>query len=117
LESSKEELQSINEELATVNGELNAKNEALTEVNSDIKNLLDSTQIATLFLYNDLRIKNFTPAMTELFHVRAGDRGRPITDIVSRLGYADLEQDVKGVLRTSSIVEREVAVARDGPTS
>ena len=116
LESSKEELQSINEELNTINGELNAKNEALTEANSDIKNLLDSTQIATLFLYNDLRIKNFTPTMAEVFYVRAGDRGRPITDIVSRLGYADLEQDVKGVLRSLSMVEREVAVGQDGPT-
>jgi two-component system, chemotaxis family, CheB/CheR fusion protein len=116
LESSREELQSINEELTTINGELNAKNEALTEANSDIKNLLDSTEIATLFLYNDLRIKNFTPAMTEVFHVRAGDRGRPITDIVSRLGYADLEQDVKAVLRSLSMVEREVAVGQDGPT-
>jgi two-component system CheB/CheR fusion protein len=54
--------------------------------------------------------------MVEVFHVRAGDRGRPITEIVSRLGYADLEQDVKGVLRSLSMVEREVAVARDGPT-
>jgi two-component system CheB/CheR fusion protein len=115
LESAKEELQSINEELTTINGELNAKNEALTEVNSDIKNLLDSTEIATLFLDNVLCIKNFTPTMAEVFHVRAGDRGRPITDIVSRLGYADLEQDVKAVLRSLSMVEREVAVGQGGP--
>jgi two-component system, chemotaxis family, CheB/CheR fusion protein len=114
LESSKEEIQSINEELTTINGELNAKNEALTEANSDIKNLLDSTEIATLFLDNVLRIKNFTPAIAEVFHVRASDRGRPITDIVSPLGYGDLERDVKAVLRTLSMIEREVATAREG---
>jgi len=116
LESSKEELQSMNEELNTINNELNAKNEALTEANSDIKNLLDSTQIATLFLDNDLRIRNFTPAMAEVFHVRAGDRGRPITEIATPLSYADLESDVKKVLRSLSMIEHEVSVARDGAT-
>ena len=116
LESSKEELQSMNEELNTVNSELNAKNEALNEANSDIKNLFDSTQIATLFLDNDLRIRNFTAAITEVFHVRAGDRGRPINEIATLLSYTDLASDVKKVLRSLSMIEREVAVARDGAT-
>jgi two-component system, chemotaxis family, CheB/CheR fusion protein len=114
LESSKEELQSMNEELNTINGELYAKNEILAEANSDIKNLLDSTQIATLFLDDDLRIRNFTPALSEIFHVRAGDRGRPITDIATRLSYDDLERDAKQVLRSLSMIEHEVAVAQDG---
>jgi two-component system CheB/CheR fusion protein len=116
LESSKEELQSMNEELNTINNELSAKNEALTEAHSDIKNLLDSTQIPTLFLDNDLRIRNFTPALAEVFHVRAGDRGRPITDIATLLSYADLESDVKKVLRSLSMIEHEVSVARHGAT-
>ena len=116
LESSKEELQSMNEELQTLNGELSSKNDSLAESNSDIRNLLDSTQIATLFLDSDLRIRNFTPAMSEIFHVRAGDRGRPITEIVTRLSYPDLKRDVKQVLRSLSMVEREVAVAQDGAT-
>jgi two-component system, chemotaxis family, CheB/CheR fusion protein len=116
LESSKEELQSINEELNTINNELTAKNDALAEANSDIKNLLDSTLIATLFLDMDLRIRNFTPAMTELFHMRAGDRGRPITDIVTRLSYPDLIRDVKKVLDSLSRIEHEVTVAHDGST-
>ena len=114
LESSKEELQSINEELNTINSELAAKNEALAEANSDIKNLLDSTQIAMLFLDKDLRIRNFTPAMSEIFHVRAGDRGRPITDIVTRLSYPNLKRDVKKVLDSLSMIEHEVTIAPDG---
>jgi two-component system, chemotaxis family, CheB/CheR fusion protein len=116
LESAKEELQSMNEELNTVNGELNAKNEALTDANSDLKNLLDSTQIATLFLDNDLCIKNFTPAIAEVFHLRAGDRGRPIAEIVSRIGYTDLNKDAKKVLGCLSTIEREVAAGQNGPT-
>jgi two-component system, chemotaxis family, CheB/CheR fusion protein len=116
LESAKEELQSMNEELHTINGELSGKNEALADTNSDLKNLLDSTQIATLFLDKSLRIKNFTPAFAELFHVRVSDRGRPITEIVSRVNYADLARDVKKVLRSLSMVEHEVAVTPDDAT-
>jgi two-component system, chemotaxis family, CheB/CheR fusion protein len=82
LETSKEEMQSINEELQTINAEMFAKNEALTVLNSDFKNLLDSTQIATIFL-DDFCIKSFTPGMTEIFRVRESDRGRPISDIVT----------------------------------
>ncbi|HEX5464136.1 MAG TPA: CheR family methyltransferase, partial [Burkholderiales bacterium] len=108
LETSKEELTSINEELQTINSELNAKVEALNQANSDLKNLLDSTQIATLFLDSHLRIKNFTPAMSEIFPIRDGDRGRPITEIATRLSYEGLRRDVKKVLRTLSFIEREV---------
>ena len=113
LESAKEELQSINEELNTINAELASKNEALAEANSDLKNLLDSTQIPTLFLDVDLRIKNFTPAIADVFRLRAGDRGRPIADIVPRLRYDNLKSDAAKVLRDLSFVEREVT-AIDG---
>lgn len=114
LETSKEEMQSINEELQTVNAELNSKNDTLVHLNSDLKNLLDSTQIATLFLDRQLRIKNFTPAMSDLFHVRDGDRGRPITEIVSRFSYDGLRKDAMRVMRDLSIVERTVEIAQEG---
>ena len=108
LETSKEEMQSINEELQTVNAELTSKNALLTDLNSDIKNLLDSTQIATLFLDANLRIKNFTPSMSDIFHLREGDRGRPITEIVGLLAYDDIRHDVAKVLRELTVVEREL---------
>ncbi|MGE4247154.1 MAG: CheR family methyltransferase [Parvibaculaceae bacterium] len=114
LETSKEEMQSINEELQTVNAELAAKNEALMQVNSDIRNLLDSTEIATLFLDHELRIKSFTPLMTEIFHFRDHDRGRPITEIVSMLSYPDLERDVREVMRKLSVIERDVQLTDKG---
>ena len=114
LETSKEELTSINEELQTINGELNSKNNALTRANSDVKNLLDSTEIAVLFLDSELRIKNFTPSVTEIFNVRESDRGRPITDIVTRLSHDELRRDVRKVLRTMAVIEREVSIEQRG---
>ena len=110
LETAKEEMQSINEELQTVNSELASKNELLTRLNSDLQNLLDSTRIATVFLDDDLRIRHFTPALTELFPLRDGDHGRPITEIVNLLSYEDLKRDVAEVQATKAIVQHEVAL-------
>lgn len=114
LETSKEEIQSINEELQTVNAELHNKNQALIRANSDLQNLLDNTQIATIFLDDDLRIRSFTPATQDLFHLRDGDRGRPITDIVSRLDYGDLKAAVEKVARDLSMIEQHIKVASNG---
>jgi two-component system, chemotaxis family, CheB/CheR fusion protein len=116
LESSKEELQSLNEELQTLNSELLRKNETLVEANSDLHNFLDGSEIAMLFLDNELRIRKFTPSATEIFHLRDTDRGRPITDIASRLGYQALEEDVKECLRSLTAVEREVQVPQGAIT-
>lgn len=110
LETAKEEMQSVNEELRTVNGEIAEKNVQLQALNSDLRNLLESTQIATMFLDNGLRIKSFTPGMMELIHLRESDEGRPATDIVSRLDYGGLEVDARQVLRDLSVVEREVSI-------
>ncbi len=115
LETAKEEMQSINEELQTVNTELTARNEQLTRLNNDFQNLLDSTQIATMFLGKGLRVMRFTPPMTALFALREADIGRPITDIASRLADADLADDVAAVLDAPQIIEREVALADATP--
>ncbi len=117
LETSTEEMQSINEELQTVNSELNSKNEALNRVNSDIRNLLDSTHIATLFLDRKLHIRGYTPAMTGLFHLRDGDKGRPITEISSRIEYPELKNDVSRVLQEMTVTERLLRSADDTKTT
>jgi two-component system, chemotaxis family, CheB/CheR fusion protein len=114
LETSKEELQSLNEELQTINAELNTRNDTLVRANSDLANLLDSTSIATLFLDSELRIRRFTPPLLEIFKFREGDEGRPIGDIVTRLGRDGLGQDVQQVLRTLVPIERERTVAENG---
>ncbi|MBV8915187.1 MAG: PAS domain-containing protein [Acetobacteraceae bacterium] len=108
LATSKEELQSLNEELTTVNGELGHRVEELDRVNSDLKNLLESTQIATVFLDNELRVMNFTPAAAEVYHFVETDVGRPVGHIKSRIAYEELQADVRRVLRTLGAVEREV---------
>ena len=109
METSKEELQSVNEELQTVNGELAHRVSELGRTISDLKNLLESTQIATVFLDNDLRIRNFTPAATEIFHLLDTDVGRPLGHVVSRVHYPELQDDVRRVLKTLMPFDRQVA--------
>ena len=111
LETSKEELQSINEELQTVNVELNNRVDDLSRANADLKNLLESTQIATVFLDKALLIRNFTPPAREVFHLREADFGRPITEIASKLARPDLAEEIRQVLRTLEPVEHEVSTA------
>ena len=110
LETTKEELQSLNEELITVNAELQGKIELLSDVNDDLQNLFNSTQIATIFLDNQLCIKRFTSEAKRVSHLMAIDIGRPLSDIVSKLIDDRLLQDTQEVLRTLAFKEREVQV-------
>ena len=111
METSKEELQSVNEELQTVNHELGSKIEELDRANSDLNNLFQSTQIATVFLDRNLVIRNFTPTVTKIFNLIPGDRGRPLTDIVGRIIYPELEADIAAVFAGSEVIERAVSLA------
>src|SRR5687767_14251685 len=95
LETSKEELQSVNEELNTVNNELASKVDELDRSNADLRNLFESTQIATVFLDRHLIIRSFTPAVTAIFNLIPTDRGRPILDIAHQLEDVDLAHDVR----------------------
>jgi two-component system CheB/CheR fusion protein len=108
LETSKEELQSINEELQTVNSELSSRVDELSRANNDMSNLLESTQIATLFLDRDLLVKGFTPAAKEVFWLVESDAGRPIMHVRSRLAGDTLQADAERVLRTLTTIERPV---------
>lgn len=113
LSTSKEELQSLNEELITLNAELQARNNELSVTSNDMLNLLNSTQIATLFLDDTLKVRRFTPPATRIAKLIPGDVGRPITDIVSNLLYEDLASDVTQVIQTLVFRERQVQT-RDG---
>ncbi|HEX3396867.1 MAG TPA: CheR family methyltransferase [Steroidobacteraceae bacterium] len=111
LETSKEELQSLNEELHTVNIRLTEKVNELDEANSDLRNLFESTDIATIFLDRYLIIRSFTPAIARLYNLIPSDAGRPLTDIVSRLDYDSMGEDVTRVLETLQPMERQIASA------
>ncbi|WP_052635788.1 PAS domain-containing protein [Spirosoma luteum] len=109
LETSKEELQSINEELTTVNQELKVKIEEVSLSSDNLRNLMNSTNIATLFLDRSLRVNLFTPIARELFNLIASDYGRPLTDITHRLDYHQLADDAQLVLSSLQPLEREVS--------
>ncbi len=109
LTTSKEELQSLNEELQTVNLELQSKVTEFMEANSDMKNLLNSTEIATLFLDKKLNIRRFTDQLNKLIKLRQSDIGRPFTDMVSDLQYPEIEADANEVLRTLIFKESDIS--------
>ena len=113
LTTSKEEMQSLNEELQTVNAELQSKVDDFTRVNNDMKNLLNSTDIATLFLDKDLNIRRYTDEATKIFKLIKSDIGRPFTDQVSDLIYPDLPEDAREVLRTLVFVKKQIET-KDG---
>jgi two-component system CheB/CheR fusion protein len=115
LEASKEELQSVNEELHTVNAELSSKVEALDRANSDLQNLFGSTDVATVFLDRALTIRSFTPTVARVFNILPGDRGRPITDLSSRLNLEGFSGDIERVLAGGGGLERRVKT-EDGAT-
>jgi len=108
LDTSREELQSLNEELTTLNAELQDKNDLLTKANDDLRNFLNRTDIAIIFLDEDLKIRSFTPATTGVFNMRDIDIGRPLDEITSRLAYDSVISDAHDVLRTLQPKEIEV---------
>jgi two-component system CheB/CheR fusion protein len=108
LTTSKEEMQSLNEELQTLNHELQAKVDNESRANDDMRNLLDSTDIATLFLDDALKVRRFTPRMTKIIKLIPGDVDRPITDLASDLLYPELAADAQTVLRTLVFKETPV---------
>jgi two-component system CheB/CheR fusion protein len=109
LTTSKEEMQSLNEELQTVNIELQSKVNDYIRAGDDMKNLLNSTEIATLFLDRELNIRRFTDYVTRIFKLRDTDIGRPFTDLVTDLRYPDMENHARQVLKTLVSVENVIA--------
>ncbi len=100
METSKEEMQSLNEELTTVNAEMESKVDDLSRTKNDMQNLLNSTAVATLFLDDQLRITRYTEPARQLIRLIPTDIGRPLADLVSNLAYDHLVQDCREVLRT-----------------
>ncbi|MBH2010613.1 MAG: PAS domain S-box protein [Xanthomonadaceae bacterium] len=108
LESSKEELQALNEELSTVNAQLEDKIVETAQNADDLRNLLDSTHIATLLLDPELRLRRFTPHAGEIFRLRAGDEGRLLSDMAANVQDAALFDDARIVLNAGEAAVNEV---------
>ncbi|MER8953722.1 PAS domain-containing protein [Mesorhizobium sp. M0833] len=109
LEASKEEMQSLNEELNTINAELTGKIEELDRANNDLKNLFESTEIATIFLDRNLVVRTFTPAASSFFNLRPSDVGRPLTDLSSRLDYPELKGHIQAVFESGETLNHHLA--------
>ncbi len=109
LSTSKEEMQSLNEELHTVNAELQSKLDDLSRANDDMQNLLNSTDIATVFLDDKLRLRRYTTQATKLYKLLPGDIGRPLSDITSDLDYPALAEDAREVLRSLAFSDKQIA--------
>ncbi|HEX2092766.1 MAG TPA: ATP-binding protein [Longimicrobiaceae bacterium] len=114
LETSREEIQSVNEELTTINQEHQATIEELKRTNADLQNLVESTEIGTVFVDRAMRIRRFTPAVRALFNFVAADRGHPFAHITHRLDYAGLVEDTQSVLSSLERIEREVSSEAGG---
>ena len=114
LEASKEELQSLNEELQTVNAELGHKIDELDSANGDLRNLFDTSKIASVVVDGDLSIRNFTPLAAPIFNLLPGDRGRSLASFSSSLAYPDFLGDLAKVLKTGQAVETRVPDAEGG---
>lgn len=108
LTTSKEEMQSMNEELQTVNTEMQSKLDDLALAQSDMKSLLNSTEIAMLFLDQDLNVRRFTDRAAKIINLRDSDIGRPLSDLTTSLQYPTLPDDAHETLRTLVFSEKQI---------
>jgi len=109
LTTSREEMQSLNEELQTVNAEQQSKMDEFSRVHDDMRNLLNSTEIITIFLDSRLHVRRFTSRADKLFKLIQSDVGRPLTDVVTDLQYPEMADESRQVLRTLTSSEKQVA--------
>ncbi len=108
LTTSKEEMQSMNEELQTINNELQSKLDDLALAQSDMKNVLNSIDIALLFLDQKLNVRRYTDRASKVINLRESDIGRPLTDLTTSLQYPDMHHDALETLRTLVTSEKQI---------
>ena len=101
-------MQSMNEEMQTLNAELQSKVDDLNSIKNDMSNLLNSTELATIFLDSEMKLRRFTPHATNVFKMIPGDINRPLSHIVTDLIYPTLKNDAEEVLRSLVYQEKQV---------
>jgi two-component system, chemotaxis family, CheB/CheR fusion protein len=112
LQSTNEELHSVNEELYTVNAEYQRKIAELEQMTSDMDSLLQSTEIGVMFLDRDLCIRKFTSRIGQFFDLLPQDVGRRISTFAHNIVHDGLMRDIRMVLETQEICQREVQDVR-----
>ena len=114
LETSREELQSLNEELTALNSQLQETLSQHQTIANDLENILNSADVATMFLDENLRIRFFTPAAKALFSVITSDVGRPLADLARHFADGHLLADARLVLANLVPVTREIEAENGG---
>jgi len=113
LTTSKEEMQSMNEELQTINSELQSKLDDLALAQSDMQNVLNSIEIALLFLDRNLNVRRYTERAAKIISLRESDVGRPLSELTTSLQYPELHEDAHETLRSLAFSEKQI-LATDG---
>ncbi len=113
LTTSKEEMQSMNEELQTINAELQTKLDDLSLAQSDMQNVLNSIEIAVLFLDQELNVRRYTERTASIFSLRESDIGRPLSDLTTTLHYPELQEDARKTLDTLAASEKQITTNDD----
>jgi len=113
LQSTNEELQSLNEELHTVNAEHQIKIKEMVELNDDLNNYFSSSDIGQIFVDRDLRIRKYTPAVTDQVNLIESDIGRPINHLSYNLKYDHFVEDIKEVIQSGETIEKELEVTNN----
>ena len=111
LQSTNEELHSVNEELYSVNAEHEQRIKDLNRVSSDLKNLIQATEIGTIFLDEEMKIRFFTPAAAKIFNLILQDLERDIRHITSRVEGDDVFDDIGKVAATRTPIEKKIYTA------
>jgi two-component system CheB/CheR fusion protein len=104
-------LQAPNEELTAVNGRLQDALERQRTTSDVLQNVLHSTNVGTLFLDLEDRIRFFTPAIHPLFAIRSGDVGRKLADFAALAPDAALTGDAQAVRVGLERPDREIEAA------
>ncbi len=113
LTTSKEEMQSMNEELQTINTELQTKLDDLALAQSDMQNVLNSIEIAVLFLDQDLNVRRYTERVSTIISLRENDIGRPLSDLTTSLRYPELQDDARQTLSSLAVSEKQITTTDD----
>ena len=108
LTTSKEEMQSMNEELQTINAEMQKKLDDLALAQSDMQNLLNSIDIAIVFLDQNLNVRRYTDRASKIINIRESDVGRPLSDLTTSLQYPELNEDAISTLNTLAFCEKQI---------
>ncbi len=108
LQSTNEEVQSVNEELQTVNNQYQLKIKEIVELNDDLNNYFRSTVNGHIYVDNNFIIRKFTPSAIKQVNVKESDIGRPISDISTNIKFSTMMEDIRSVISTSNVIEKEV---------